>query len=64
VPACQGGELKAPREVVASAASGAIYGAAKEWFYSSNRQPDKESVASLVQLVLPLLETSEVPRRH
>jgi AcrR family transcriptional regulator len=58
------GELSVPREVVASAVSGAIYGAVKEWFYSSSRQPDKEILASLVQLVLPLLETSGAPRRR
>jgi len=52
------GELNVPREIVASAVSGAIYGATKEWFYSSNRQPGKDVVASLMQLVLPLLETS------
>jgi AcrR family transcriptional regulator len=57
-------ELRAPREVVASAVSGAIYGAAKEWFYRSDRQPDEDSVASLVQLVLPLFEANGVPRRR
>jgi AcrR family transcriptional regulator len=55
--------LNIPREVVASAVSGAIYGAVKEWFYSSNRKPDKEILASLVQLVLPLLETIALAKR-
>ncbi|MCU1337011.1 MAG: transcriptional regulator, TetR family [Bryobacterales bacterium] len=52
------GELPASREVVASAVSGAIYGAAKEWFHGSNQQPDEETVSSLVQLIRPLFEAS------
>jgi AcrR family transcriptional regulator len=50
------GKFKGSREIVASAVSGAIFGAAKEWVHSADQQPVEEIVPSLVGLVLPLLE--------
>jgi AcrR family transcriptional regulator len=47
-----------PREVIASAAGSAIYGAVKEWFASACGPPDPEAVAALVRLVHPLLQAA------
>lgn len=48
-------DFGAPCEVVASAVSWAVYGAAREWFSSADRPSPAEIVPSLVQLVLPLI---------
>jgi AcrR family transcriptional regulator len=52
-------------EMAAMAASWAIYGAVKQWFYTPNHPPAEEIVPSIQQLVLPILRQSEptqIPR--
>ena len=51
-------KLQVAPEVVASATSSAIYGAAMAWFRTANRQPAEDAVRALVRLILPLLEGS------
>src|SRR5436305_5910588 len=51
--------LPAPTEIVATAVSWAIYGAAKEWFYTPGRVPAEKIVPSLVRLIFPLLHGGE-----
>jgi AcrR family transcriptional regulator len=45
-------------EMVATAASWAIYGAVKQWFNTPSRPPAGEIVPIIVRLVMPLLEGS------
>jgi AcrR family transcriptional regulator len=52
----QSGKLSVAPEIVASAASSAIYAAAMAWYRSANRQSAEQAVPSLVKLILPLLE--------
>jgi AcrR family transcriptional regulator len=56
-------EFSLPREILASAVSSAIFGAAKEWAESSSK-PAEEVAPFLVRLVLPLLEQSRVTGRE
>ena len=46
-------------EMIAMAASWAIYGAVKQWFYTPNHPPAEEIVPSILQLVLPILQQVE-----
>ena len=46
-------------EMVAMAASWAIYGAVKQWFYTPNHPPAEEIVPSILQLVLPILQQAK-----
>jgi hypothetical protein len=46
---------KIPVEMIASAASGALYGAVKEWLHLRRRPPAEEIVATVVELVAPML---------
>jgi AcrR family transcriptional regulator len=47
-----------PPEMIATAASWAIYGAVKEWFSAPNRLPAEEVVPLVMQLIVPLLEST------
>jgi AcrR family transcriptional regulator len=51
--------LTLPPEIVANTVSWAVYGAAKEWFYTPDRRPAEEIVPTLVRLIIPLLEGSQ-----
>jgi hypothetical protein len=42
-------------EMVAAAASWAIYGAVKQWFYTPDHPPADEIVTPILQLVFPIL---------
>jgi AcrR family transcriptional regulator len=47
-----------PPEMIATAASWAIYGAVKEWFSTPDRPPAEEVVALVMQLIVPILESA------
>jgi AcrR family transcriptional regulator len=49
-------------EMAAMAASWAIYGAVKQWFYTPNHPPAEEIVPSILQLVLPILQPAATPQ--
>lgn len=53
------GSVSAPSpEMIATAASWAIYGAVKEWFKTPDRLPAEEVVPLVLQLVSPILESA------
>jgi AcrR family transcriptional regulator len=46
-----------PPEMIATAASWAIYGAVKEWLSTPGRPPAEEVVPLVMQLIIPILES-------
>lgn len=48
----------APPEMIATAASWAIYGAVKEWFSTPDRPPAEEVIPLVMQLIIPILESA------
>jgi AcrR family transcriptional regulator len=56
MPSVSGSAL--PTEVVAAAASWAIFGAVKQWFSDPKRPPAEEIISPLLELILPMLEKS------
>ena len=55
----QHGDITIPPDMVAMAASWAIYGAVKQWFYTPNHPPAEQIVPSILHLVLPILQQAE-----
>ena len=47
-----------PPEMIATAASWAIYGAVKEWFRTPGRPPAEEVIPVVMQLIIPMLESA------
>jgi len=47
-----------PPEMIATAASWAIYGAVKEWFRTPGRPPAEEVIPVVMQLIIPILESA------
>jgi AcrR family transcriptional regulator len=45
-------------EMIATAASWAIYGAVKEWFRTPGRPPAEEVIPVVMQLIIPMLESA------
>jgi AcrR family transcriptional regulator len=48
-----------PPDMITMAASWAIYGAVKQWFYTPGHPPAEEIVPSILHLVLPILQQAE-----
>jgi len=59
-------EIKVPPEMLAAAASWAMYGAAREWAQSLDRIPSEEIAGTIMTLVLPIfgVDAEAVLRQH
>jgi AcrR family transcriptional regulator len=53
-----GSNGRVPGEMIATAASWAIFGAVKEWFKTPDRAPADEIVPIILELILPILRTA------
>jgi AcrR family transcriptional regulator len=51
-------------EIIATAASWAIYGAVKQWFYTPDHPPASEIVQPVVELILPILQAAGPVEAH
>jgi AcrR family transcriptional regulator len=45
--------------MIAAAASWAIYGAVKQWFFTPNHPPAEQAVPAILELVLPILQQTK-----
>jgi|SRR6185437_11384926 len=52
----KGSASSASIEMIATTASWAIYGAAKQWFYTPDHVPAEKIVSRILRLVMPILE--------
>jgi AcrR family transcriptional regulator len=55
--------LHVPREMAATTASWAIYGAAKEWLHTADRSASNDVVDTMTELISPLMHGAQPPAK-